>query len=229
MSDRTEMLDLSAIDPEGALNETIAGGVSRSGFLRGLLALTAGVAAGAVAEPALGAISGTSDNALLSPLLIIECMQAEFYRRAADSGQLPANYTRLANEIAKIEEAHVAGLKNALGGAANEDPYLNFRGTTEHPMRFIRTAVALEDLSTSTLAGVMDDFQSEDNLTTVAAIFTAEARHSAGVRLAAGESPAPKPVQKWESLSKSKQLLTDTGFLTPRPTTAAQQSPAFTG
>ncbi|MDH3225557.1 MAG: ferritin-like domain-containing protein [Thermoleophilia bacterium] len=229
MSDLTPGLNLAEIDPEGALNESIASGVSRSGFLRGLLALTAGAATVVAADQAFGAISRTGDSAILNPLLIIECMQAEFYRRAADSGQLPANYARLANEIAAIEAAHVAGLKNALGGAANDDPYLNFRGTTENPMRFIRTAVALEDLSTSTLAGVMDDFESEDNLTTVAAIYTAEARHSAGVRLAAGEHPAPSPVQKWESLPKVRKLLNETGFLTPKPTTVARQSPAFTG
>jgi hypothetical protein len=230
MTDRDHRLDLATIDPEGALTETIASGASRSTFLRGLLAATAGATFTALAaQPALGVLSGTGDNALLNPLLMMERLQAEFYRRAADSGQLPAPYARLANEIAAIERAHVSGLENALGPAANEPAYLNFRGTTENPMRFIRTAVALEDLSTSTLAGVLPEFESDDNLTTVAAIYTAEARHSAGVRLAANESPAPQPIQKWEDLRKAKALLIETGFITPRPTTVAEQSPSFTG
>ena len=221
-------LDLERVDPAGAVRASVARGVPRSHFLAGLAAAMgfAVTAAGAAAAPSDGS---RADLERLDFLLTLERMQAAFYQQAIASGGAVGRFAALAQTIAAIERAHVQGLMVRLGSQASPAPSFNFKGTTENPERFVRTAIALEDLSTSTLAGMLVELEQAEVITSVAAMYTAEARHSAWIRLEAGQEAAPTALQIPAGRAEIDGLLMRTGFITAAPATEAERSPSFTG
>jgi hypothetical protein len=227
-ADAITRLDLERIDPEGVLSEGVSRGMARSRFLGGLaaavgLAVTAGAAVAAPADGSAG------DLERLDFLLSLERMQAAFYEQAIASGGAVGAFAALAQTIAAIERSHVRGLMVRLGSQASPAPFFNFKGTTENPRRFVRTAIALEDLSTSTLAGILAELEQAEVVTTVAAMYTAEARHSAWIRLEGGQDAAPTALQVPAEPAEIDDLLMRTGFITDAPATQAERPPAFTG
>jgi hypothetical protein len=226
--DAIARLDLDQVDPGGAVRAGLTRGMPRSAFLGGLAAAV-GLAVTAAGGAAAAGDGSAADLERLDFLLTLERMQAAFYQQAIAAGGAVGRFAALAQTIAAIERAHVRGLMVPLGSQASPAPDFNFKGTTENPERFVRTAIALEDLSTSTLAGTLIELEQPEVITTVAAMYTAEARHSAWIRLEAGQDAAPTALQAPAAPAEIDGLLMRTGFITDAPATAAERSPSFTG
>ena len=221
---------LAGIDRDGAVAETMAGAVSRSGFLRSALLATGAVAA-TLGLPAALLAAGDSpgDTAILNYLLTLERLQADFFTEAESVGALSGRERVAAATIAPVERAHVAALLERLGPDAIEAPTFDFRGTTEHQVTFVKTAVAFEDLAAASIAGVIPDIADPAIRATVASVYTTEARHAGWIRALADVNPAPDAIQSTLGRGGTIDLVNSTGFIASEPLTTSGLRPSFTG
>ena len=75
-------------------------------------------------------------------------------------------------------------------------PFYDFRGTTEDPDSFLRTAVAFEDLAAAAYKGQAPLIDAPNVLAAAIAIHSVEARHAAWIRFLAGATPADDGVRQ---------------------------------
>jgi hypothetical protein len=219
-------LGLPALDASGALRETAdAARVTRRGLLgTGGAALGAGLllATSADAEPA-------DDAAILNYALALEYLQAAFYTEAERRGALRGGLAEQARVVGSHERAHVTALRDELGSKAIARPRFDFRGVTEDPAAFRRTAVAFEDLGTAAYKDQAPRIRSRAYLAAALRIHSVEARHAAWIRRLAGAVPAPDAFDEPLSRRRVLAVVADTEFVTSAPRTSAFGSPRFTG
>jgi hypothetical protein len=113
-----------------------------------------------------------------------------------------------------------------LGSAAVKRPFFDFRGATEDPARFRKTAVAFEDLAVAAYKGQAPLLSSKAFLMAALAIHSVEARHAAWIRRLAGFLPAAKPFDQPLTKGRTLQLVSSTHFIVQ---TRGRGSPRFTG
>ena len=221
---------LAQVDRDGAIRETMNAAVSRSGFLKVAL-FSAGALAGALSIPAAiaAAADSTNDTAILNYLLTLERTQAKFFGEAEMVGAITGTELEAAKTIGAVERAHVAALLDRLGSDAIAAPTFDFRGVTEDPEAFIKTAVAFEDLGSASIAGILPDIDDPSIRAIVAAVHTPEARHAGWIRALAGVDPAPNLIESVNTLGETLALVNSTGFIASAPLTDATLSPSFTG
>lgn len=132
---------------------------------------------------------------VLNFALTLEYLEAEFYNRSvAASGLIPAGAMAYYQQIAKHENAHVALLKSALGGAAIAKPNFDFTAKGAFPDVFTNlqtnyaVAQAFEDTGVRAYKGqaaMLIPFPAV--LTTALQIHSVEARHAARIRYLRGQ------------------------------------------
>jgi len=223
-------LRLDHLDRDGALRQAADNleRTSRAGFL----AVAAGsvAAAAALARPqAASAQLATSDVAILNYALTLEYLQDAFYTEAERKGALSGPAAQLARVVGAVERAHVKALRNVLGKKAVKRPFFDFRGVTEDPPQFTRTAVAFEDLGTAAYKGQAHRIKSPEVLAAAVGIHSVEARHAAWIRYIAGTPPAAEPFDEGKAMPETLRLVRATGFVVGRPRTGARGAPRFTG
>src|SRR6185437_13093569 len=113
---------------------------------------------GFLADPAAAAAAArpAADVALLNFDLRFEYLQSSFYSEADRLGTIKrmTHEQRVwAETLGAHERAHVRILRDTLGSAAAKKPFFDFHGVTERPAAFIKTAVAMEDLTVALLSG----------------------------------------------------------------------------
>jgi Ferritin-like domain len=229
LSDFTD-LRLADLDRDGALREAADNleRTSRAGFF----AAAAGGMAAAVAlgrPQEAGAALAKSDVAILNYALTLEYLQDAFYTEAQRKGALSGAAARLARVVGAVERAHVKALRDTLGKQAVKRPFFDFRGVTEAPERFTRTAVAFEDLGTAAYKGQAHRIKSPQVLAAAVAIHSVEARHAAWIRYIAGTLPAAEPFDEPKSAKETLRLVRTTRFVVGRPRTRSRRRPRFTG
>jgi len=141
-------LTLSQLDRDGAICEAVVhvSGDTRATFLGN--AVVGGAALlGALTAPALAGATAPSDVAILNYALTLEYLQAAFYTEAERLGAIRGKLTQIPRQLGAVERAHVAAIRAALGQAAVKRPAFDFRGVTEDQTKFLKTAVAFEDLA----------------------------------------------------------------------------------
>jgi hypothetical protein len=229
LSDFTD-LRLADLDRDGALREAADNldRTSRAGFFA---AAAGGVAAAvALARPqAAEAALAKSDVAILNYALTLEYLQDAFYTEAERKGALSGAAARLAQVVGAVERAHVKALRQTLGKQAVKRPFFDFRGVTEAPQQFVRTAVAFEDLGTAAYKGQAHRIKSPEVLAAAVAIHSVEARHAAWIRYIAGAPPAAEPFDEPKTVKETLQLVRATRFVVGRPRTRSRREPPFTG
>jgi Ferritin-like domain len=229
LSDFTD-LRLADLDRDGALREAAdkLDLTSRAGFFA---AAVGGVAAAAaLARPqAAGAALAKSDVVILNYALTLEYLQDAFYTEAERKGALSGAAARLARVVGAVERAHVKALQDTLGKQAVKRPFFDFRGVTEAPQRFIRTAVAFEDLGTAAYKGQAHRIKSPEVLAAAVGIHSVEARHAAWIRYIAGTPPAAEPFDEAKSVKETLALVRSTRFIVGQPRTRSRREPPFTG
>ncbi len=227
-------LTLGEIDSDGAIADAV-GGVwdgSRADLLR-TAAIGSGVLLGALsaaAVPASAAGVTKVDKAILNYALSLEYLQAAFYSEAERLKTLKGETARQARTVGAHERAHVKALKGVLGRDAIKKPSFNFRGVTESPRSFRRTAVAFEDLSVAAYAGQAPRIQSKPYLVAALGILSVEARHASWIRRLADQQPAARAFDEPQSRTEVIGLVRETRFVSnKRPRTTGKRSPRYTG
>jgi rubrerythrin len=224
-------LRLETLDPDGALREAIdrVWGGSRGDLLRG--AAVGGTALlGALALPAPGRAATTNDVDILNYALTLEYLQASFYTETERIGALRTNEARRAARVlGSVERAHVRALRKVLGQGAVRRPFFNFQGTTEDEQRFLKTAVAFEDLAVAAYKGQAPLIDSKQVLAAAISIHSVEARHAAWMRHLFGIVPANRAFDEPTSRPAILRIVASTRFIASTPTTTGRGEPRFTG
>jgi rubrerythrin len=217
---------LQDIDRDDALAEAIdtLHGSTRGTLLRTAALGSAGLLA-ASAAPARAA-AAQRDVAILNYALTLEYVQDSFYSEVERIGALSGALAEQARVVAAHERAHVVALRKALGAKAVKRPRFDFRGATENPERFRRTAVAFEDLAVAAYKGQAPLIRDRALLVPALAIHSVEARHAAWIRRLAGITPAAEAFDEPRSRRSTLAIVDDTNFVVR---TRSRRKPKFTG
>jgi len=225
---------LGELDRDGALFEATerVRGIPGATTRRGLLGLVAG-------GTALGLLGGRAaahsanahadDVSILNYALALEYLQAAFYTEAERLGALHGALAQQAAVVGAHERAHVSALAHVLGSSAIRRPTFDFRGVTEAPDAFRRTAVAFEDLAVAAYKDQLPRIQSPAYLQATVEIHSVEARHAAWIRRLAGVLPAATAFDQPLAPKHVNALVRSTRFVVAAPQTSARRGPRFTG
>ncbi len=189
---------------------------SRRRFLRlsvgaGGLTLGAVLAAG-VPRAAFSGSSQARDVEILNYALLLEELQAAFYRQALAHGALRGELRDFANVVAGHEQEHVGLLRGALGPNARKVPRFAFGKAVANPARFAATALELEDLGVAAYNGQAANL-SKPALQAAARIVSVDARHAAWIRAIRGRPPASRPTDSPLTRRQVLARVDDTGFV----------------
>jgi len=216
--------DLEPFDRDGALAEA-RGRLSRAGFLA---AAGAGLAL-AIAPEARAAGLSKNDVAVLNYALSLEYLQAAFYTESERSKALKGRAAEAAAQVGAVERAHVKAFRELLGGKAIARPRFDFQGVTEDPKKFLKTAVAFEDLAVEAYKGQAPRLESKQVLAAALGIHTVEARHAAWMRYLNGIVPAASAFDDPRPKEEIDRIVRATGFVSARPEMAARRAPRYAG
>ena len=222
-------LTLDQVDSDGAIQEAFDAVSSRAAFLgKATVGGAAFLAALAAPAPAEAAVS-PSDAAILNFALTLEYLQAAFYTETERNKAVKAELARVPRHIGAVERAHVNALRDVLGKQAVKRPAFNFQGVTEDQIKFLKTAVAFEDLGAAAYKGQATRVDSPALLAAAVAIHSVEARHAAWMRYLAGFTPAARAFDEPKREGEVRQIVASTRFITTRAKVAGQRSPGYTG
>ena len=224
---------LPQIDADGAIQEAAeaAGASTRAQFLHSTALGSAALLAG-LSEPAGAARGPKQDTAILNYALVFEYLQAGFYTEAESLGTIsdmgPERET-WARTLGAHERAPVRILKDVLGRRAAAKPFFDYRGITEDPDGFTRTAVAMEDLTVALLAGQAPRVSDPGLRAAFFSLLTVEARHAAWARRIEGFPPVASAFDAPKTLAEVDRVIRSTRFRVSRPRSEGGASPRFTG
>jgi hypothetical protein len=223
-------LTLGEVDRDGAISDALAevSGTTRAAFL-GQAVVGGAALLGALAMPASVRASASSDVAILNYALTLEYLQAAFYTETERLGAIRGNLQPIPRQLGAVERAHVAAIKQALGRAAVKRPAFDFHGVTEDERKFLKTAVAFEDLAVAAYKAQADRIRSKALLAAAISIHSVEARHAAWMRFLAGVTPAAAAFDRGKPISEVKAIVASTHFVVARPTMASRKKPKYTG
>jgi Ferritin-like domain len=221
-------LRLDQLDRDGAIREALDEVSSRASFLRTAFIGSAALL-GALAIPEPSDAASPSDVAILNFALTLEYLQAAFYTETERAGSIGTELARVPRQLGSVERAHVIALKNVLGRAAVKRPSFDFKGTTEDQVKFLKTAVAFEDLGAAAYKGQATRVDSPALLAAAISIHSVEARHAAWMRYLAGFTPAGRAFDEPKREFEVRQIVASTHFIASRPRTARRRAPGYTG
>jgi hypothetical protein len=223
-------LTLDELDCDGALREAVeqVSGDTRAAFL-GKAAVGGAALLWALAAPGDGRASAASDVAILNYALTLEYLQASFYTETERLGAVGGKLKRVPPQLGAVERAHVTAIKKALGRAAVKRPAFNFRGVTEDDSKFLKTAVAFEDLAAAAYKAQAARIKSPALLAAAISIHSVEARHAAWMRFLAGVTPAAAAFDQGKSMSEVQAIVASTHFVVAHPKVKAMKKPKYRG
>ena len=224
-------LDLDSVDRDGAVREARDAVLSRAQLLGGAVAALA--AAGLATAGVASAQVGTRDRSVLGYLLSLEYLQDAFYTEAERLGALGGSVAAATQVLGRVERAHVQAFRELLGSSAAARPRFDFQGATEDELAFLRTALALEELSVGAYAGQATRLQSPEILQSTMDIHTVEARHAAWLRRLLDMRPTEGSFDRPRDRRSVVGTIASKGFVVARsevPTThRRRRTPRFTG
>jgi hypothetical protein len=204
---------------------------TRAAFLRRSLGAVAGAGVGALFAGEASAAPATTKNdiAILRFDLVLEYLQSGLYTEAERLGELTPKTLAWARVVGAHERAHVQALKNLLGPNIVPSPTFNYRGVTSDEQRFIKTAVAFEDLTAALLKWQAVRLDSRSIVAAAVTLHSVETRHAAWIRHLIGLKPATTAFDKPASQARMARLIASTRFVASRPRMARSEQPRFTG
>ena len=117
-----------------------------------------------------------------------------------------------------------------LGSKAKKKPFFDFHGVTENPSAFLKTAVAMEDLTVALLSGQAPRLRNPSLVSAVFSLLTVEARHAAWARRIVGFRPVGQALDEPKSLAEVGRVVASTRFLSTAPRTKRKgRRPHYTG
>jgi hypothetical protein len=172
----------------------------------------AGVLLGGLPKIAPAARSKAQDVRILNLVLLLEELESAFYAEAEAGGTLRGELADFARIVGEHERAHVAFLRDALGGQAEPKPTFDFGNTTRNRNRFVATAAMLEDTTVAAYNGQAVNL-TKPVLKAAATIVSVEARHAAWIRDIVGQPASPQATDKPATEQQVRRKLTQTGFV----------------
>jgi Ferritin-like domain len=154
--------------------------------------------------------SEEQDKRVLNLVLALEYVEAAFYQEALARAGLRGDLKEFARIVGEHERAHVAFLRQALGGAAEPEPRHDFGDKTKDADAFTAAAVALEDLVVATYNGQAVNL-TPASLKAAARIVSVEGRHAAWIRSIVGEVPAVEATDAAVKEDETRAQLRDFG------------------
>ncbi len=223
-------LTLGELDRDGAIREAVeqVSGETRTAFL-GRAAVGGAALLGALAAPGRSEATAASDVAILNYALTLEYLQAAFYTETERFGAVGGELKRVPPQLGAVERAHVEAIKAALGRAAVKRPAFDFQGVTEDQSKFLRTAVAFEDLGAAAYKAQAPRIKSSALLAAAVSIHSVEARHAAWMRYLAGATPAANAFDQGKPESEVRAIVASTHFIVRHPKSTASKRPKYTG
>jgi rubrerythrin len=224
-------LTIETVDRDGAIRETFSalGTDSRRDFLRKSVG-GATLLGGLLALPAeASAATRNQDVAILNYALTLEYLQADFYTETQRLRVVTGQMARIARQLGAVERAHVRAIRKVLGSKAVKKPAFNFGGVTEDPDKFLKTAVAFEDLAVEAYKGQAPRVKAPALLAAAVAIHSVEARHAAWMRYLVGIQPAAKAFDDAKPIGQVRRIVASTNFVVARPRKTGRGKPRFTG
>ena len=174
-------------------------------------AIAGGAATWGLPQLTVAASSKEQDARVLNLVLALEQTEAAFYQEALARGGLRGDLKAYAQVVLEHEKAHVAFLKQALGGAAEPTPRHEFGDRTKDAEAFTAAAVELEDLAVATYNGQAVNL-TPATLKAAARIVSVEARHAAWIRSIVGEVPATQATDPAVTEAQTRSRLSDLGW-----------------
>ena len=224
----TEVITVDLLDRDaavsGALDEsagTTRADVFRRAIVGGGAFVAGGLAIGGLPKLALAAPSASQDVEILNFALLLEFLEAEFYKEAVDRNAINGETLEFARVVRDHEVAHVEFLQNALGSSARSKPEFDFKGTTADADKFRATAVVLEDTGVAAYNG-QGPRLTKKTLAAAGQIVSVEARHAAWIRRIVGKPdyngraanyPAPNVTDPSLTKSQVEDRVQQTGFI----------------
>jgi rubrerythrin len=155
------------------------------------------------------------DRTILNFALLLEYLQAAFYREALSRDMLSGELREFAETVGANEEEHVALLRNALGRQARTEPTFPFDDALRSADAFTRSAMILEDTGVAAYNGQAANLTKEALLPALRLV-SVEGRHAAWIRDLAGEDPAPFAADSGLSAAAVTATLRKAGLLQSR-------------
>jgi hypothetical protein len=205
------MPDLIYAEPLDEPDRFSRGDMLLRGVVGGVVVAGA-IVVGGLPELSLSAPSSQQDAEILNFALVFEELQAAFYAEANAKNALRDELATFARVVGSQELAHAAYVRHALAGAARQPARFNFKGVTDNPGRFARTARDLEDLGVAAYNGQAPSL-TRGALAAVAPIVSVEARHAAWIRGVLGEVPAPVASDPSATSAQVTSAVNRTGFV----------------
>jgi rubrerythrin len=183
-------MELDAVDVDGAVREAgdaveghTRGELLRKGALTGGAVLTSSAFMAMLPEIASAKPSRKQDIEILQYALVLERLEAAFYKEAVSDGGLSGAQLEFAKLVADHEATHVTTLRQAirsLGAKPAKAPKFDFRGTNKGD-KFAGTSFVLENTGVRAYLGQAGRLKSKALLAAAASIVTVEARHAAAI------------------------------------------------
>ena len=202
----------------------MVGGVGAAGALSVLIAACGGddeeepsSSGGSSSGGSSGGGASKQDIEILNYALTLEYLEADFYQKVLDSGEVKDKKVgEVAMEIAENEQEHVAALMatvEKLGGKPAPKPTTNFDSVLAGGEKMIlETAATVENLGAAAYLGQAGRIKSKEILAAALSIHTVEARHAAVLNSVVGKSIVPdgafaKPAAMAEVLMAVKPFI----------------------
>jgi hypothetical protein len=223
-------LTLEELDRDGAIREAVeaVSGDTRAAFL-GKAVVGGAALLGALAAPEGAGAAARSDVAILNYALTLEYLQSSFYTEAERLGAIKGKLAPIPPQLGAVERAHVMAIKAALGRAAVKRPAFDFHGVTENQSKFLKTAVAFEDLGAAAYKAQAARIKSPALLAAAVSIHSVEARHAAWMRFLAGAVPAASAFDEGKSIPQVRAIVASTRFIAAHPKKTSRRKPKYTG
>jgi hypothetical protein len=143
---------------------------------------------------ASSAPSAAQDVRVLNFALQLEYLQQALYE-AAKGLEVRPPVSRYLEVVSGHEAEHVGALQAALGDQADESPTFDFGSALQDEDGFVKTAIAIEDLTVSAYNGQAANLRKKA-LAAAASIVSVDARHAGWIRAVGGKPAAPAPVDR---------------------------------
>jgi rubrerythrin len=214
-----EHLIVQVVDEEAGLHQALEEentscreDLLRRAVVAGGTVFAGGVLLAGLPRLAVSAPSPAQDVEVLNFALLLEYLQAAFYREAAERASLGRELSQFVDVVAGHEQEHVDFLRETLGDDAREAPTFDFGNATRTARRVTVTSVALEDLGVAAYNGQATNL-TRDALAAAAQIVSVHARHAAWIRSIAGRTPASQATDESKTQAQVEAALEATRFL----------------
>ena len=135
---------------------------------------------------------GEGDLGILNYALTLEYLEADFYKKAADSGILKGDALALGRQFGRHEQEHVDALKatvEQMGGTPAKKPKTDF--PLESQDAILELAATVENLGSAAYLGQAGRIKDKKVLAAALSIHTVEGRHAAALNSVIGKSITP--------------------------------------